>query len=42
MKLLKMNNFTFLNSIFYAIFILKSFISHISVLVYSFFEFETV
>ena len=41
-KLLKMSNFTFFDNVFYAICILKSFSSHISVVVYSFFEFGTV
>ena len=38
MKLLKMSNFTFFHYVFYAICILKSFNSHISVVVCSFFE----
>ena len=41
-KLLKMSNFTFYHNVFYAICILKSFNSHISVVVCSFFEFGTV
>ena len=41
-KLLKMSNFTFFHYVFYARCILKSFNSHISVVVCSFFEFETV
>ena len=41
-KLLKMSNFTFFHNVFYAILILKSFNSHISVVVCSFFEFGTV
>ena len=41
-KLLKMSNFTFFHNVFYAICILKSFNSHISVVVNSFFEFGTV
>ena len=40
-KLLKMSNFTFFHNVFYAICILKSFDSHISVVVCSFFEFVT-
>ena len=42
MKLLKMSNFTFFHNVFYAISILKSFISHISVAACSFFEFGKV
>ena len=42
MKLLKMSNFTFFHNFFYAIYILKSFNSHISVVISSFFEFGTV
>ena len=38
-KLLKLSNFTFSHNVFYAIRILKSFNSHISVVVCSFFEF---
>ena len=41
-KLLKMSNFTFFHNVFYAICILKSFNSHISVVVCSFFEFGMV
>ena len=41
-KLLNMSNFTFLHNVFYVISILKSFISHISVVVCSFFEFGMV
>ena len=41
-KLLKISNFTFFHNVFYAICILKSFNSHISVGVYSFFEFGMV
>ena len=41
-KLLKMSNFTFFHNVFYAICILKSFNSHISVVVCNFFEFGTV
>ena len=41
-KLLKMSNFTFYHYVFYAICILKSFNSHISVAICSFFEFGTV
>ena len=41
-KLLKMSNFTFFHNVFYAICILKSFYSHISVVVCSFFEFGKV
>ena len=41
-KLLKMSNFTFFHKIFYAISILKSFDSHISVVVCSFYEFGMV
>ena len=41
-KLLKMSNVTFSHNVFYAICILKSFISHISVVVCSVFEFGTV
>ena len=41
-KLLKMSNFTFCHNVFYAISILKSFNSHISVVVCSFFEFGMV
>ena len=37
-----MSNFTFFHNVFYAICILKSFKSHISVVVCSFFEFGTV
>ena len=37
-----MSNFTFFHNIFYAICILKSFSSHISVVICSFFEFGTV
>ena len=40
-KLLKMSNFTFFYNVFYAICILKSFNSHISDVVCSFFEFGT-
>ena len=39
--LLKMSNFTFFHNVFYAICTLKSFNSHISVVVCSFFEFRT-
>ena len=42
MKLLKICNFTFFHNVFYAICILKSFKSHISVVVCSFFEFRMV
>ena len=41
-KLLKMNNFTFFHNVFYPIRFLNSYISHISVVVCSFFEFGTV
>ena len=41
-KLLKMSNFNFFNNVFYAICIFKSFNSHISVVVCSFFDFGTV
>ena len=41
-KLLKMSNFTFFHNDYYAITILKSFDSHISVVVCSFFEFGAV
>ena len=41
-KFLKLSNFTFFHNVFYAICILKSFNSHISVIVCSFFEFGTV
>ena len=41
-KLFKMSNFTFFHNVFYAICILKSFHSHISVVVCSFLEFGTV
>ena len=41
-KLLRMSNFTFFHNGFYAIFILKSFNSHSSVVVCSFFEFSTL
>ena len=41
-KLLRMSNFIFFHSVFYAICILKSFNSHISVIVYNFFEFGTI
>ena len=41
-KLLKMSNFTFIHNVFYAICISKSFNSKISVVICSFFEFETV
>ena len=41
-KLLRMSNFTFFNNVFYAIYILNSFNSHILVVVCSFFEFGTV
>ena len=41
-KLLKMSNFTFFHIVFYAICILKSFNSQISVVVCSFFEFGIV
>ena len=37
-----LSNFTFSHNVFFAISILKSFISHISVVVCSFFEFGTV
>ena len=37
-----MSNFTFFHNVFHAICILKSFNSHISVVVFSFFEFGTV
>ena len=40
-KLLKMSNFTFFHNVFYAICILKSFNSHMSDVVCSFFEFGT-
>ena len=40
-KLLKMSNFTFLHNVFCAICVLKSFNSHISVVVCRFFEFGT-
>ena len=39
LKLVKITNFTFFHSVFYGICILKSFNSHISVVVCSFFEF---
>ena len=42
MKLLKMSNFTFFHNVFYVICILKSFNSHISVVVCSFFEFGII
>ena len=42
LKLLKMSNFTFFHNVFYAISILKSFNSHVSVVVCSFFDFGTV
>ena len=42
MKLLKESNFTFFHNVFYAISIFKSFNSHISVVVCSFFEFGMV
>ena len=42
MKVLKMTNFTFFHNVFYAIYILKSLNSHISVVVCSIFEFGTV
>ena len=42
MKLLKRSNFTFFHYVFYAICILKSFYSHISVVVCSLFEFRMV
>ena len=41
-KLLKMSNFTFFHNVFYAICILRSYNSNISVVVCSFFEFWTV
>ena len=41
-KLLKMSNFTFFHNVFFAICILKSFNSHISVVVFIFFEFGMV
>ena len=41
-KLLKMSNFTFFHNVFYAICILKSFNSHISVIVCSSFEFGMI
>ena len=41
-KLLKMSNFTFFHNVFYVIFVIKSFNSHISVVVCSFSEFGTV
>ena len=41
-KLLKMSNFTFFHNAFYTIYILKSFNSHISVVVCCFFEFGIV
>ena len=41
-KLLKMSNFTFFHNVFYAIRILKSFSSHISVVICSFSEFGMV
>ena len=41
-KLHKMSNFTLFHKVFYAICILKSFKSHISVVICSFFEFGTV
>ena len=41
-KLLILNNFTFSYNVFYTICILKSFNSHISIVVCSFFEFGTV
>ena len=41
-KLLKMSNFTFFHNVFYAVCILRSLNSHISVVVCSFFEFGTV
>ena len=42
MTLLKMSNFIFFHNVFYAICILKSFNIHISGVVCSFFEFETM
>ena len=42
MKLLKMSNFTFFQTVFFAICIFKSLNSHISVVVCSFFEFGIV
>ena len=41
-KLLNMSNFTFFHNVFHAVYILKSFDSHILVVVCSFFEFGTV
>ena len=41
MKLLKMSNFTLFHKVFYAICILKSLNSYISVVICSFFEFGT-
>ena len=41
-ELLKMSNFTFFHNVFYAVCTLKSFNSHISVIVCSLFEFGTV
>ena len=41
-KLLKLSNFTFFHNVFYAIGIIKSFNSHISVVVCSFFKFGMV
>ena len=38
-KLLKMSNFAFFHNVFYAICILKSFNSHVSIVIFSFFEF---
>ena len=41
-KLLILSNFTIFHNVFYAICILKSFISHISVVICSVFEFEKI
>ena len=41
-KLLKMSNFTFYHNVFYAACLLKSFNSHISVVISNFFEFGTI
>ena len=40
-KLLILSNFLFFQNVFFAIYILKSFNSHISVVICIFFEFET-
>ena len=41
-KLLILSNFTFFHNVFYTVFLLKSFPSHISVFVCSFFEFGKI